>query len=130
METSRIAAVPLFADLPPEELERLASVATELAVETGEPLAEEGEFGHALFAIENGSAEVIVDGEVMRTVAAGDVVGEVAVLSSGRRTATVVATEPLRLIVFFKRDVWALERNAPEVAERLRELLAEHRDNS
>jgi hypothetical protein len=34
-----------------------------------------------------------------------------------------VATSPLRAITLFKRDVWALEREAPEVAGKLRELL-------
>ena len=55
----------------------------------------------------------------------GQVFGEVAILSSGRRTASVVATSPMRLIGFFKRDVWALEQRAPEAAERLRTLVAE-----
>src|SRR5438067_706528 len=59
-------------------------------------------------------------------VRAGDVVGEVAVLSSGRRTASVVATTPLRALTFFKRDVWALEREAPEAARRLRAALEQH----
>jgi len=47
------------------------------------------------------------------------------VVASGRRTASVTATSPMRLIVLFKRDVWALERRAPAAPERLRELIAE-----
>jgi CRP-like cAMP-binding protein len=54
-------------------------------------------------------------------------VGEVAVLSSGRRTASVIATSPMRLIALFKRDVWALDRRAPLVAQRLLTALDEHR---
>jgi CRP-like cAMP-binding protein len=53
------------------------------------------------------------------------VFGEIAVLASGRRTATVVATSPMRLITLFKRDVWALEQAAPAAARRLRDLIAE-----
>ena len=41
-------------------------------------------------------------------------------LASGRRTASVVATAPVRAIAFFKRDVWGLEREAPTAASRLR----------
>jgi hypothetical protein len=48
------------------------------------------------------------------------VVGEIAVLASGRRTASVVATSALTLISLFKRDVWALDREAPEAARRVR----------
>ena len=57
-------------------------------------------------------------------VGAGELIGEVAVLTSGRRTATIVATTPLRPVSLFKRDVWTLERDAPEAARRRRELLA------
>jgi CRP-like cAMP-binding protein len=67
-----------------------------------------------------------VDGTRVRTVGAGEVLGEVASLSSGRRTASVVATSPVRAIFFFKRDVWALERTAPEAGRRLRAAIEEH----
>ena len=129
METARIAAIPLFAGLPEVDLNRLAEAATELDLVQGATLTMEGEFGHTLFAIEEGTAGVLADGRIVRTVGPGDVVGEVAVVASGRRTATVVATSPMRLIALFKRDVWAVERRSPEVAKRLRELLALHRDN-
>ena len=39
---------------------------------------------------------------------------------SGSRTASVVATTQLRAIAFFNRNVWGLERVAPEAARRLR----------
>ena len=125
MESSRLAAFPILAGLEPEDLAALATVATELEVEEGRELAVEGDFGHALFAIERGTADVLRDGEVVRTLGPGVVFGEVAVLVAGRRTATVVATSPMTLIAVFKRDVWALERRSPQAAERLRALGAE-----
>jgi CRP/FNR family cyclic AMP-dependent transcriptional regulator len=125
METGRLAAFSLFAGLDDEALDAVATRASEITVDSGHKLAVEGEFGHALYAIESGSAEVTSDGEVLRVLGPGDVFGEVAVLSSGRRTASVVATTPLRLIALFKRDVWALEKEAPAVAQRLRALIAE-----
>jgi len=125
VESSRLAAFPILAGLEPEDLAALATVATELEVEEGRELAVEGDFGHALFAIERGTADVLRDGEVVRTLGPGVVFGEVAVLVAGRRTATVVATSPMTLIAVFKRDVWALERRSPEAAERLRGLVAE-----
>jgi CRP-like cAMP-binding protein len=126
MDAARIAAIPLFSDLAESDLARLAEVASELEVQGGDTLTTEGEFGHCLFAVETGTADVLTDGQVVGSVGPGDVVGEVAVVASGRRTATIVATSPMRLITLFKRDVWALERSAPQVAERLRELLSQH----
>jgi CRP/FNR family cyclic AMP-dependent transcriptional regulator len=111
VQTERLAAVPLFADLPAAELAAVSAVADEVEVAEGSAVIVEGDFGHAVFAVESGTAEVISDGVTIRTVGPGDVVGEIAVLASGRRTASVVATSPMRLISLFKRDVWALERD-------------------
>jgi len=68
---------------------------------------------------------VSVNGTRLREVGPGDVVGEVAVLASGRRTASVVATSPVRALAWFKRDVWGLERSSPEAARRLRAAIKE-----
>ena len=54
METSRLAGIPLLADLEDADLEMIAASAREVDVEAGQALATEGEFGHALFAIESG----------------------------------------------------------------------------
>jgi CRP-like cAMP-binding protein len=109
------------------EITGIAASAREVDVEAGQALATEGELGHALFAIESGTAEVSADGETRATLGPGDVFGEIAVMASGRRTASVVATSPMRLVAFFKRDVWGLEQQCPEVAERLRTLAVDHR---
>jgi len=124
METGQLAAISFFAGLDDEALTAVAARASEVNVDAGHTLAVEGEFGHALYAIESGSAEVTSDGKVLRVLGSGDVFGEVAVLASGRRTASVIATTPLRLIALFKRDVWALEKEAPAVAERLRSMIS------
>jgi CPA1 family monovalent cation:H+ antiporter len=125
VEPSRLAAIPLFQALQSEDLDALAAVASGVDVAEGQTLAAEGDFGHALYGIESGTAEVTRDGEAIRTLGPGDVFGEVAVLASGRRTATVIATSPMTLIAVFKRDVWRLEQHSPEAAARLRELVEE-----
>lgn len=125
MDRARLEAFPILSGLEPDDLDSIAAVASELEVETGRELATEGDFGHALFAVERGTADVSRSGEVVRTLGPGDVFGEVAVLVAGRRTATVVATSPMTLIAIFKRDVWALERRSPQAAERLRALVAD-----
>jgi CRP/FNR family cyclic AMP-dependent transcriptional regulator len=138
MESSRVAAIAFFADLPEDELAAVASVASEVEIASGQPLAAEGRIGHSLFAIERGTADVVIGGATVRTLGAGDVVGGIAVFASppdssappevaegGLRTASVVATSPMRLIGLFKRDVWALDRRAPVASRRLRALADE-----
>ncbi len=125
MEASRLAAISFFAGLDPDDLERIAEKASEVDASAGEALATQGDFGYALYAIETGTADVTSEGRILRALGPGDVFGEIAVLKSGRRTASVVATSPMHLIAVFNRDVWALERECPGVAERLRALVAE-----
>jgi CRP-like cAMP-binding protein len=125
MDSTRLAAIPLFAALEPDQLDAVAAVATEVSAEPGQALATQGDFGHALYAIEDGTADVSRGGEQIRSLGPGDVFGEVAVLKAGRRTATVTASSKMQLIALFKRDVWTLERDCPEAGERLRQLVAE-----
>jgi CRP-like cAMP-binding protein len=125
MDPARLAAIPLFHSLAEEHLAALAAVATETDATEGQRLATQGEFGHALYAIEEGTADVTLDGQAVGTLGSGDVFGEIAVLAAGRRTATVVATSPMRLIAIFKRDVWALEQSSPETSGELRKLVAD-----
>ena len=124
MEARRLEAIPLFSTLPASELAALAARAGEREIDAGAALVTEGDFGHCVFAIESGEAELSRDGVRIGVLGPGEVIGEVAVLASGRRSASVVAMSPMRLITFFKRDVWALEDEAPEGARRLRELIA------
>jgi CRP-like cAMP-binding protein len=124
MDRERLAAIRLFSDLPDAELDALTARARELEFEEGDTLAQEGDFGHCIFAIESGAAVVKQGDETLGSVGPGDVVGEIAVLASGRRSASVVATLPLRAISFFKRDVWTLGDEAPQASRRLRELIA------
>jgi len=97
---------------------------SELEVEPGTTLLREGDFGYSMFSITTGTADVVRDGVVLRTLGPGDSFGEIAVLSGGRRTATVVATTPMRLVTIFNRDVWRLERDAPDVGTALRATIA------
>jgi CRP-like cAMP-binding protein len=117
--------IPLFASLTAEERERIAGSMREVAVDAGTPLATQGENAYQLFVIEAGEAEVTRDGEPVRTLAAGDVFGEIGMMATGTRTASVVATTPMRLLATFTRDFKRLENDMPALAKSLRETMAE-----
>jgi CRP/FNR family transcriptional regulator, cyclic AMP receptor protein len=126
VDRARIASHSFLAGIPDDELDAVASIASEREFAAGETVMAEGDFGHSMLLIEEGTADVSVEGTEVRKVGPGDVVGEVAILSSGRRTASVVASSPVRAISFFKRDVWQLERTAREAARRLRAAIEHH----
>ena len=120
MDSACIAAIPLFANLSHEDIAFVAGIAGELEIAQGENLAVEGDFGYALFIVDAGTADVTQDHERIGSVGPGDVVGEIATLHSGRRTASVVATSPMRVVAFLARDVWRIERELPDVGAALR----------
>lgn len=124
MEAANLDSIPLFEGLTAEQRASVASACEELDVEEGTVLVREGDFGHAVFAIRSGTADVVHDGVVINTLGPGDYFGEVAVMSGGRRSASVVATSPLKLVTIFNREIWRLEREAPEVASVLRDAIA------
>ncbi len=84
--------VPLFAKLSDKELTRLAANFTERTYKEGQELTAEGQGAAGFFVIESGDAVVTVEGETRRTLGPGDYFGEIALIDSGRRTATIKAT--------------------------------------
>jgi CRP/FNR family transcriptional regulator, cyclic AMP receptor protein len=125
MEPDRIARIPLFAALSEEERAEVAACLREVTVDMGTTLITQGENAYELFVIEFGEAEVRRGGEVIRRLGADEVVGEIGVLATGTRTASVVATSPMRLLALYTRDFKQLERRAPALAQSLRETMAE-----
>jgi CRP-like cAMP-binding protein len=125
VDSATLADVPVLAGLASEHRAQLARVCTDLEVEAGTTLVSEGDFGFAMFVVKEGAAEVRQNDTVLRLLAPGDVFGEIAILSGGRRTATVVAQTSMRLISVLNRDVWRLERDAPDVGSALRATIAE-----
>ena len=121
----RLRSISLFADLDDADAGVVAGLAGELEVDAGSVLAAEGDFGHAFFAVEEGSADVLSGDDRIGGLAPGDVFGEIALLTSGRRTASVVAVTPMRLITLFKRDLWKIEERYPALAEQLRATVKE-----
>ena len=91
-----LAGVPLFAGLGKKDLKRLAGQMSERTFSEGDAIATEGQSGVGFFLIEEGSAQVSIDGEAIRTLGPGDHFGEIALIDEGPRSATVVAATDLR----------------------------------
>jgi CRP-like cAMP-binding protein len=123
MDLSRLEGVAIFSDLTRGELERVARWTDEVSVPEGYELAREGQFAHEFFIIEDGAAAVIAGGERIAELGAGDFFGEIGLLETERRTATVVATTPMELIVMFEREFRQMEREMPSVATRVRSAI-------
>lgn len=125
MDPERLKDLPLFAELDDSERAEVAACARERTVEAGTTLATEGEHAYELFVIESGAAEVRKGGEVIRTLGAGDAFGEIGLLATGTRTASIVATTPMQLVAIFSREFKQIEARMPQIAEELRASMRE-----
>jgi CRP/FNR family transcriptional regulator, cyclic AMP receptor protein len=125
MDSSRLKSVPLFSSLSEKELKQVAHLADEVDVAAGQHLVDEGRFAHEFFVIEEGDAEVVHDGKTVATLGAGDFFGEIALIRTDRRTASVVAKTPMKLIVVFGPNFRALASDMPRVAEKINATIEE-----
>jgi CRP-like cAMP-binding protein len=122
-----LKTVPLFAALRDDELRQVAQQAEDVDVAEGKQLITEGRFAYEFFAIKDGTADVTIEGKVVRSLGPGDFFGELALLVADRRTASVVTTSPMRLVVLTASQFHALERQLPSVAAQIRAAIEERR---
>jgi CRP-like cAMP-binding protein len=83
--------VPLFQGLDDRELEQIASSMRERRYAAGDAVTEEGATGVGFFVVEDGYADVSVDGSPRDGIGPGDYFGEIALLTGSERTATITA---------------------------------------
>jgi len=129
-----LARVPLLADLDPGELERIAQVAIPRSFPKGARVFHEGDTSDACYVVREGEVRVTrehSDGRAiaLATLGPGELVGELAMLDGGVRSASVEALTDVELLAVSAADMRGLlERNADittklvvKLAERLRE---------
>ena len=119
MDINDLKRIPMFADLPRKQLAMAARLADELEVEQGAHLVDEGRFAHEFFVIERGTADVVHDEKVLAQLGPGDFFGEIALVTMGRRTASVVAASPMKLIVIFGPNFNDLTVAMPDVKKKI-----------
>jgi CRP-like cAMP-binding protein len=125
MDVTRLKNQPLFSGLSNRDLERLAGWMDEVDLPAGKELLAEGTFAYEFVIIEDGTAAVSVDGVHVNDLSAGDFFGEVALLATERRTASVETTSPMRAGVMTGPNFRAMIRELPQVAEKVRVVMEE-----
>ena len=121
---------PLFRTLNQRQMEQLAKRFVERSYQPGEKIVTQGKGGEGFFVIAVGGAEAVLEhGEESRTVlnplGPGDFFGEMALLTQGLRSASVVATEPTCCLVLTHWDFIGLLREDADMAVAILQALAE-----
>jgi CRP-like cAMP-binding protein len=123
VDRSRLAAFPSLADLPEAELDELATAMSEVEVEAGAKVVTVDDYGTAIYFIEQGEADVLADqNERAETLGPGDTFGEIALLLTGERSATVVARTAMQLLSLSGQDFQRIRAGVPELERSLRRL--------
>ncbi len=123
MDPARLKSIRVFEQLSDEQLRTIAPFADETSVPEGEQLVREGDFSYELIGIEEGTAKVTRGGEEVAELGPGDFFGEIALLEEQRRTASVIARTPMRLVVMHRRDFQHMQEEMPRVAEQVRDAV-------
>ncbi len=120
-----IADVPLFAGCSKAELNEIASITDELDLPAGATLIREGERGREFLVVIDGTVEVTQKGRPVTELGPGSWVGEIALIADVPRTATVVATSSVRLLVITDRAFQQLIRQTPSIASKVLQSVGE-----
>jgi CRP-like cAMP-binding protein len=120
-ELSFLRNVPIFADLEPKELDKVAKLGTRQKYKRGNIVVLEQESGAALFVIVSGKVKVVrmdEDGRevILSMFGPGEFFGEMSLLDGLARSASVVATVKSELLMIHRRDFLELLHEFPQVA--------------
>jgi len=110
-----LASLAIFADLPQEQVERLAKYAEELDVPQGTELTHEGRHEGPVYAVISGYIGIDRGGKTVDTIGPGGFFGEIAAIDGGARTATGWAIEDARVVAISPRQFNAVLDEAPEL---------------
>lgn len=104
----RLRSLGLFKGCTEKELVLVNSISTEIRAEPGEVLIDEGSPGSESFVIVTGEALVSAHDREVARLGPGEFFGEMAVLASTRRTATVTAATPMTILVLDRGQLFRL----------------------
>jgi CRP/FNR family cyclic AMP-dependent transcriptional regulator len=127
MDAQELRQIPLFSDLPDDDLEALATYVNEVTVAEGKHLVDEGGYAYDLFTIVEGTAQVIVGGEVVAELGPGDFFGEAGLIEKQQRNATVVAKTRMRLVTLTGWDLRRMRKQLAPVMEKLEAAIEQRR---
>ncbi len=104
-----LRGVMLFAGLPDEDLEAVAEICRERKLHRGEVVAEQGAPGDEFYVVTEGFLEISLGGneaspQVLVNLGKGQIIGEMALIDQGPRSATVRAISEAVVQVIRRKD--------------------------
>lgn len=124
-----IERIPVFAGLSQRDFDLLYAITGTRRLRTREVLFRKGDEGAALYGVLRGRLRVFSGAEskevIFKYLEPGEVFGEIALLDSQPRSATIAAVEPVELLTLQRRDLLPFLEQHPKVAIQLATALAQ-----
>ncbi|MEM7337302.1 MAG: cyclic nucleotide-binding domain-containing protein [Actinomycetota bacterium] len=117
IEPEWLSGVDFFAGFPHDELREISNLGDREDVTAGTQIIDQGRVGDRCFVIVSGTANVFMRGEYVATVGSGSMVGEMALVDHGPRTASVVAESDMTVVAYDIGDFDKLLRRSPSAYE-------------
>ncbi len=119
--TAILQKVPLFSQLAPVELERVAEITRERSYPRNSVILFEDDPGDALYVVATGQVKVVLIGEdgrevILSVLGEGDFFGEMSLIDEEPRSAHVIAMEDSNLLVIRREDFQAILQQSPGIA--------------
>jgi len=111
-----LSSVPLFANLTPRQLRKVARNASEDSYAAGSSIVTEGGRTETLFVVLEGTAKIVRNGRTIARRNPGDYFGEISMIDGRRRAASVVADTPMRCLVLYHDGLRKLVMDDPGMA--------------
>ncbi len=123
MDQAQLEGLTIFSGLSRRQRKIIAQHADEVDVPNGAKVVEQDRLAIELYIIKSGSADVYDGDELINQLGPGDIVGEIGVLETHKRTATVIATSPISAVVMYGPELMALKNSVPALFADLEELV-------
>jgi CRP-like cAMP-binding protein len=116
--------VPLFSGFNEDELRRVAELSRIVELPAGTLVTQMGEPGDSFFILIDGTVEVRTPVGAGSELHPGDFFGEMSLLDGEPRSATIVATTDLRLLIVDRTHFWRLLDETPDLVGRILTILS------
>ena len=119
-----LADAPLFEGLSKAQLRRIAKVSGARTFEPGEELVKEGVPGRVFYIVVEGQAKIVRRGRTIGRAGPGDSFGEMAILTTAPRSASVITQTPMEVLTLSGPHLRTILLEQPRIAVRLLDTLA------
>lgn len=115
----------MFSHCRNEPLDLIGRLADEVDVPDGYTLMRQGDIAQEFFLVVDGRVRIERDGQVVNTLGPGEFLGEIALLSEGRRTATAVTEGPAKLLVITHQGFNSLLASSADIRAAILQSVAD-----